>query len=161
MLSRFVPSVLLLLSVLPTPLRSSAQVKASQNGRRRSGAQVIQHVIIIFQENRSTDNLFHGLPNADTVNSGTNSSGKVIPLTPISLVDNYDLGHGHDAFRAQYDGGKMDGADRVWVSCNQGSKGCINPQFKYVQRSDVQPYFDMAEHYAFADRMFQSNQGAS
>jgi len=161
MLARFVGSLLLILSVLSSPVGTSAQVKNPQSGRKPSGPQVIQHVIIVFQENRSTDNLFHGLPNADTVNRGTNSSGKIIPLTPISLVDNYDLGHGHDAFRAQYDGGKMDGADRVWVSCNQGSKGCINPQFKYVQRSDVQPYFDMAVQYAFADRMFQSNQGAS
>jgi phospholipase C len=161
MKARFLPSFLLLLSVLSTPLGAGAQLKAPQKERKPSGAQVIQHVIIIFQENRSTDNLFHGLPNADTANSGKNSHGKIIPLTPIPLVSNYDLGHGHPAFEAEYDGGKMDGADRVWVSCNEGSKGCINPQFKYVQVSDVQPYFDMAEQYAFADRMFQSNQGPS
>jgi len=161
MKSRFLQSFLLLLFVLSIPLRAGAQLQAPQNNRKPSGPQVIQHVIIIFQENRSTDNLFHGLPNADTVNSGKNSHGKIIPLTSIPLVSNYDLGHGHPAFVAEYDGGKMDGADRVFVSCRQGSKGCVNPQFKYVQLSDVQPYFDMAEQYAFADRMFQSNQGPS
>ena len=30
----------------------------------------IQHVVIIVQENRSVDNLFHGLPGADTANYG-------------------------------------------------------------------------------------------
>jgi phospholipase C len=125
------------------------------------GAQVIQHVIIMFQENRSTDNMFHGLKNADTADYGINSRGQKVTLQPIHLVDNYDLGHLHAAFVVQYDGGKMDGADRVWVSCHVGSKGCVDPQFKYVYEADVDPYFKMAEQYAFADRMFQSNQGAS
>src|ERR1700756_2093722 len=34
------------------------------------GAPRIDHVVIIVQENRSPDNLFHGLPNADIANSG-------------------------------------------------------------------------------------------
>ncbi len=162
----FLTSFLAFLSVLSIPLTAgaqlaSAQAKAAQNGHKPSGPQVIQHVIIMLQENRSTDNLFHGLPNADTANSGKNSKGKIIPLTSIPLVSNYDLGHGNPAFRAEYDGGKMDGADRVFVSCRQGATGCINPQFKYVQISDVQPYFDMAEQYAFADHMFESGQGSS
>lgn len=36
-----------------------------------------------------------------------------------------------------------------------------NPQFKCVNPSDVQPYFQMAEQYAFGDRMFPTNQGPS
>ena len=55
----------------------------------------IQHVVVIFQENRTPDNLFHGLPNADIANSGLNSKGQTIPLVPISLVTDYDLGHTH------------------------------------------------------------------
>jgi len=46
----------------------------------------IQHVVVIFQENRTPDNLFHGLPNADIANSGTNSAGQTIPLTPVGLA---------------------------------------------------------------------------
>src|SRR5207237_1354390 len=68
----------------------------------------IQHVIVIFQENRTPDNLFHGLPNADIANSGTNSHGQVIPLTPVPLANAYDLSHRHSAFVNMYDGGKMD-----------------------------------------------------
>src|SRR5262249_41582762 len=36
-----------------------------------------------------------------------------------------------------------------------------NPQFTYVNPSDIQPYFQLAEQYTFGDRMFQTNQGPS
>ena len=77
----------------------------------------IQHVIIIVQENRTPDNLFHGLPNADIANSGLDSRGHVIPLAPVSLQTHYDLDHSHAAFEAMFDGGKMDRADKVKVFC--------------------------------------------
>jgi phospholipase C len=123
----------------------------------------IQHVVVIFQENRTPDNLFHGLPNADIANSGLNSEGQTIPLVPISLVTNYDLGHTHSSFSVEYDGGKMDGADKNSVGCAPGAIGCPppNPEFAYVNPSEVAPYFQMAERYTFADRMFQTNQGPS
>jgi len=103
--------------------------------------QKIQHVVIIFQENRTPDNLFHGLPNADIANSGLNSLGQTIPLTPIPLANNYDLSHAHSAFVAMYDGGKMDGADKISIGCAAGAIGCPppNPQFQYVNPADVQP----------------------
>lgn len=132
---------------------------------RRPGplSQKIQHVVVIFQENRTPDNLFHGLPNADIADSGMNSAGQMIALTPISLANNYDLSHAHQAFVKMYDGGRMDGADRVAVACAKGAIGCppTNPQFKYVNPADVAPYFQLAQQYAFADRMFQTNQGPS
>ena len=33
-------------------------------------SQKFKHVVIIFQENRTPDNLFHGFPNADIADSG-------------------------------------------------------------------------------------------
>ena len=122
----------------------------------------IQHVVMIFQENRTPDNLFHGLPNADIANSGVNSHGRMIQLTPMPLTANYDLGHSHTAFLAMFDGGKMDGADKVGVGCLT-HKNCPppNPQFVYVPASEARPYLQMAEQYTFADRMFQTNQGPS
>ena len=126
-------------------------------------SQKIKHVVVIFQENRTPDNLFHGLPNADIANSGMNSAGQVIPLDSITLANNYDLSHAHRAFVNMYDGGKMDGADKIAVSCAKGATGCPppNPQFKYVNPSEVTPYFQLAETYTFGDRMFQTNQGPS
>jgi phospholipase C len=136
-------------------------------------AAVIQHIVIIFQENRTPDNLFqdpmlisHG---ADIVSSGINSLGQTVPLSPIDLgtsganPQNYDLSHTHSAFVSMYDGGKMDGANLIPCSpaaaCPPNAHP--NPQFMYVMPSDVQPYFAMAEQYVFGDRMFQTNQGPS
>ncbi len=123
----------------------------------------IKYVVVIFQENRSTDNLFHGLPGADIANSGKNSKGKTIRLTPVPLMGTYDVDHSHRSFLKMYDNGKMDGADKIPVVCNKGAKNCPpqNPQFKYVNPSDVVPYFQLAKKYSFADHMFQTNQGPS
>src|SRR5450755_4483766 len=123
----------------------------------------IDNVVVIFQENRTPDNLFHGLPGADIANTGVNSQGQQITLQPGPLANNYDVSHAHSAFLAMYDDGNMDGADKVKVTCNKVAKGCppANPQFMYVNPSDVDPYFQMAEQYTFGDRMFQTNQGPS
>jgi phospholipase C len=124
----------------------------------------IQHVVIVFQENRTPDNLFQDQvligAGADIASSGVNSSGQTIPLSPASLGVGYDLGHSHADFVAQYDGGQMDGADKVRLAC-QLPPCPANPQFFYVNPSEVQPYFQMAEQYTFGDRMFQTNEGPS
>src|SRR5579864_9627071 len=77
----------------------------------------IHHVVIIFQENRSVDDLFNGLPGADTVRSGVNSKGQKVDLQPIDLSAPYDLGHKHSDFTLEYDGGKLDGFDRDNSTC--------------------------------------------
>jgi len=123
----------------------------------------IQHIVVIIQENRTPDNLFHGLPGADIANSGINSAGETIALAPTTLAVRYDLSHAHSSFVAMYDGGKMDGADKIPIGCQAKASSCPppNPQFQYVDPAEVQPYFEMAEQYTFADRMFQTNQGPS
>ncbi len=118
---------------------------------------IIQHIVVIFQENRTPDNLFQDpvliAAGADIASSGLNAQGQTVPLTPIDLgtvgpsPQNYDLGHKHADFVTMYDGGKMDGAPAA--------------AFRSVIPSDVQPYFALAEQYTFADRMFQTNQGPS
>ena len=126
------------------------------------GSSPIQHVIIIFQENRTPDNLFQGLPGADIASSGINSKGQVIPLQPEHLQNNYDMSHSHPAFLISYDNGKMDRFDRIPSECLP--KPCTlppNPEYFSVYPADVAPYLQMAEQYTFADRMFQTNQGPS
>jgi phospholipase C len=128
------------------------------------GDSKIQHVVIVFQENRTPDNLFHDpvliAAGADIATSGVNSSGQTIQLSPGPLGVGYDLGHTHADFIAQYNGGKMDGSDKVFVDCHYPP--CpANPPFFYVNPADVQPYFQMAEQYTFGDRMFQTNEGPS
>jgi phospholipase C len=123
----------------------------------------VQNVVVIFQENRTPDNLFQGLPGADIASTGLNSKGQQITLQPEPLANNYDLNHSHAAFVAMYDHGNMDGADKVKVTCHKGANGCppANPEFIYVNPSDVDPYFQLAQQYTFGDRMFQTNQGPS
>src|SRR5277367_3926645 len=83
----------------------------------KAGIPQIEHVVIIVQENRTPDNLFHGLeqylPQADIANTGVNSKGQVVKLQPISLRTGFDLDHSHLAFTTTYDGGKMDKADLI------------------------------------------------
>lgn len=140
---------------------------SSNRGLPPVASQKIRHVVVIFQENRSPDNLFHDpvlmARGADIASSGMNSSGQTIPLTPIPLAIDYDPLHGHDPFLSMYDGGKIDGADKIGIICAQGAMNCPppNPQFAYVDPADVAPYFQLAEQYTFADRMFQTNQGPS
>ena len=129
--------------------------------------QKIQHIVVIFQENRTPDNLFHdqNLINAgaDIASSGKNSKGATVPLTSVPLAVEFDNSHAHSAFLAMYDGGKMDGADLIPLVCGIPT-GCSPPPdrpFNFVQASDVQPYFTLAETYTFGDRMFQTNQGPS
>jgi phospholipase C len=133
-----------------------------------SASTKIQHVVVIFQENRSPDNLFQDpvlISNgADIRNFGINSQGQKITLTASHLEIDYDPDHSHRSFVAMYDNGKMDGADKIVVGCVPNAPPPCpppNPPFEYVDPSDVAPYFALAETYTFGDRMFQTNQGPS
>jgi phospholipase C len=169
----------------PPENATTASVKATstQNTSKFGTASVavtspIQHVVVIFQENRSPDNLFQDpkliAAGANIQNYGISAAqpGVHIPLTPVPLgcpPDNcqtYNPDHSHEhAFLDMYDGGKMDGAYKIEAFCQKPGTYCLNGQgnysYAYVQQSDVAPYFQLAETYTFADNMFQSNQGPS
>ncbi len=157
---------------------SDAKSSAPSNGPQAlklTTAAVIQHVVVIFQENRTPDNLFQdpALYNpprsADIAQSGVNSLNQTITLSPIDLgtagsnPQNYDLSHANSAFVSMYNGGLMNGANLIPCSpaANCPPNAHPNPQFMYVKPSDVQPYFALAEQYTFGDRMFQTNEGPS
>ncbi len=123
----------------------------------------IDHVVIIFQENRSVDNLFNGFRGADTVRSGTNSKGETVALRAVPLTSAYDVTHEHAAFTVERANGRLNGFDRVLSSC-EPNRSCPPARvraYAYVARRDVEPYFEMASRYAFADHLFQSNEGPS
>jgi phospholipase C len=115
----------------------------------------IQHVVIIVQENRSVDNLFQFLPGAHTRSWGYNSKGEKVNLQAVSLVEGFDFNHQHQDFLTEYADGAMDGwnLDLCTGQCRHATP------FAYVPQSQVQPYYTMAEQYAFADDMFQTNEG--
>ena len=67
-------------------------------------AQSFQHIVVIFQENRTPDNLFQGLcgpgrslcPDPyDLQNFGFDNAGNRVPLVQTSLGVAYDPNHSH------------------------------------------------------------------
>ena len=137
----------------------------------------IQHVIVVFQENRSFNNLFMSFPGADTSTTGAckpykppqhkeicndpNPKNRIVKLKPITLetcgcLGGTDIEHSHKTFDVEYDDKKMDGFDAI----NRGTTGGNGPAlfypYAYVVRREVQPYWEMAARYALADHMFST-----
>ena len=102
-----------------------------------SSAQQFNHIIIIVQENRTPDNLFgaSGLPGADV--QIRPNIGKAVPLS-----GGPDPGHAYSNFVAE-------------------AGGIYNNDFYDYVTSEVDPYWQLAAQYGFANRMFQTNQGPS
>ncbi|HYX23143.1 MAG TPA: alkaline phosphatase family protein [Thermoanaerobaculia bacterium] len=145
--------------------------------------QKFSHVVVIIQENRTPDNLFHGLcvspfgsatscsttPTSSQYNVQTSnwkdktSPGGVIQPTAVALANAYDLSHAHPAWVTQCDltagACLMDGADGVNCSGTCPTK----PQFKFVANTNgiLNPYLNLATQYGWANYMFQTNQGPS
>ena len=145
-----------------------------------------QHIIVVFQENRTPDNMFQGLcsppygsasscsttPTDTQYNIETDNwldkqapGGTVHPLT-TTLAGTYDLGHTHVDFNKMCDFNAstgqcaMDGAGQV--SCTK-CNGTTQPQFRYIDNSTgiMNPYLSMITQYGWANYMFQTNQGPS
>lgn len=148
---------------------SLPQQLLSQVKHRGSGSSPIQHVVIIVQENRSFDNLFAKFPGAHGASRGEarmkNKSGqwidKWLTLTPQPLAIGYDLNHCRAAYLNDLDGGKMDGFYTTPNNtCGAGPWDRQKP-YHYVQQSDIQPYWDMADQWVLADEMFQTQGSGS
>ncbi|MGA8534982.1 MAG: alkaline phosphatase family protein [Candidatus Tumulicola sp.] len=138
-----------------------------------AASQRFKYVIVIVQENRSFDNMFHGFPGANSANTGM-GHGKVYTLQPVHLKWPYVLNHSHSQFLEDYDNGKMDGFNDMIEGWVHGCKDFRNhpacwrfyPQqkykqmaYSYVKESDIEPYWTMAKDYALGDNTFTSNSG--
>ena len=146
-----------------------------------------KHVVIIFQENRTPDNIFGSAPaqanctqedpfepGVDIVDGGPN---KWSPTGSSCSVINPGLSsggsyHNHKFIdpkhpgeyvgwvpQCDYDAAKkickMDGASHSWEDPNN------NNEYQYVNRPAVEPYFDIATSYGFANYMFATHEGPS
>jgi phospholipase C len=124
-------------------------------GPDAGGIGKITHVVIIMQENRSMDNFFHGYPGAQTATTGKNSTGQTITLQPVAMNANFDMIHRFTQAVQSIDytkGEAMDGFDLTPCSGTCPP----NPQYTYVQQTDVQKYWNMAAQYVLADKFFSS-----
>jgi phospholipase C len=126
-------------------------------GPDAGGVGKITHVVIIMQENRSMDNFFHGYPGAQTATTGKDSHGNTITLAPVAMNAPFDMTHRFTQALQSIDYAKseaMDGFDLT--PCSPVSKCPPNPQYTYVQQTDVQKYWNMAGQYVLADKFFSS-----
>lgn len=123
--------------------------------------QKIKHIVVIYQENRTFDNMFNGYPGADTVQQGTIHTGQVVPLQQVSLAVGYNIGHKGKDFFTAVDKGKMDGFDLVAAGNVGSAHGYVlvppNPEYAIVPPAENKPYWIMASQYALSDRTFASN----
>jgi phospholipase C len=122
----------------------------------RISGNYIKHVVIMIQENRSFDNLFAQFPGADGATSGLTHTGQSVPLQEANLFAPVDGANAHWAFAREYDRGNMDGFDEVAVS---GEPSTF--LYQYVNPAQIQPYWKLAQQYALADHMFQTQGSGS
>jgi phospholipase C len=124
--------------------------------KKQGPSNYIQHVVVIFQENRTPDDLFQALASEGAnVQSWGMLGSKRVNLKEASLATFYGLGHGHKSFVLDYDCGLNDGFSSQIIKQFQ-----LRP-YSYAPLSEVQPYDDMATQYVFGDNMFQTQQAGS
>lgn len=105
-----------------------------------SSSASIQHIVIVVQEARSFDNLFCGYPGAQTKCAGF----QAIPLeAKCSLSDTFQ------DFERDRKSGNF-GAERT--DC----PGYEHPEYAYVPKSELKPYYALARKYALGDKLFSS-----
>lgn len=119
------------------------------------GLTAIKHIVIIVQENRTFDNLFNGYPGADTAQSGTMSNGQTVQLRSQDWIAPADISHAHTNWWKQYANGNL--------YFDLGSPASQSPSYPYAYtpQSETVPYWNLAQQYVLADRMFQTNTGPS
>ena len=161
-----------------TPPKSTPGPQVSATLPVGVGASKISHVIFVVQENRSFDYIFGNVdasgkpfPGADTVsnpNSGEptphNHLGQPVTMTTGLLEDCYSPAHDHPQAVGEINGGQMNGFDLEIV----GRDSCAPPgtpppdfPYRYALESEVDPYWQIAEKYVLADRMFEPWAAAS
>ncbi len=122
----------------------------------------IRHVIVLVQENRSFDNLFASsilarggpYPGADTSQS-TTVDGASVALKAVPFEYPADPSHSHPSLVGEWDGGKMDGFAKDYVTTVLGiPKPAPGFPYAYLPDSETTIYHVLAARYALADENF-------
>lgn len=122
----------------------------------------IDHIIVIFQENRTFEDYFGTYPGANGLNPelalpvSPNSNVKVRPFhlnsTNMYMTNVQDLNHAATVARIAYDNGKMDGF--VYAEKSELTMG-------YYDYTDIPCYWDYASRFVLMDNFFSSEMGPS
>jgi phospholipase C len=138
------------------------------------GIHTIKHVVVIMQENRSFDSYFGTYPGANGIPPGVCvpdplHGGCVAPFHD-SNDQNYGGPHGHGAFTADLDEGKMDGfvsEAEKGMACSSTEPGCSPctengssaqcvDAMGYHDAREIPNYWTYAENFVLQDNMFES-----
>ncbi|HVT58328.1 MAG TPA: alkaline phosphatase family protein [Thermoanaerobaculia bacterium] len=160
--------------VSTTPDAPAAPAAAAAPATAGGGIHLIQHVVVIMQENRSFDSYFGTFPGADGIPMQGGVPAVCVP-DPASgqcvrpYHDAHDLNHGgphgESAAVADVDGGKMDG---FIAQAERGKKGCADPLdpacggrgtdvMGYHDEREIPNYWAYAKSFVLQDRMFEPN----
>ena len=114
------------------------------------------HVVILVQENRTFDNLFATFPGADGATRGKTHNGGSIRLKESTLASPISPNNGYNFWRRDWNGGKMNGFDTVPIGRMSGTY-----VYRYVDPTQIAPYWDLAKQYVLADHTFQTQGSGS
>ncbi|MDP9024606.1 MAG: hypothetical protein M3N13_04410, partial [Candidatus Eremiobacteraeota bacterium] len=148
----------------PAMAPSSAQYAAApgrllQRRIASAGVSPIRHIVIVIQENRTFENVFHGYPGAHTVTQGSDSNGKPVTLQPIHLMTPYDPAHRYHDWLTEYNRGGMNGFNNEIL--DYGKHAPPDFAYAYAMRSDVRPYWEMAANGTLSDATFADHRSPS
>jgi phospholipase C len=151
-----------------------ALAAAAPGALAAQGIHKIKHVVIIMQENRSFDSYFGTYPGADGIPGVGRNPGRV-PCLPDplrhrcvrSFHDSHDINdggpHENNAFKTDYDNGRMDGFIRARENCTNvlDPRDCIAnlsvDMMGYHDQREIPNYWTYARDFVLQDHMFEPN----
>jgi len=143
----------------PTPTPTGHPSPTPTPSPTPSGSSPIQHVVIVLQENRTLENIFHAYPGANTVDYGLDHNGNKVTLTATHLMVPWDPSHTYSNWLTEYNNGGMNGFDLETLDYGSGAPKDF--AYEYSLQSDVQPYWDMATEGSLADEFFADHRSQS
>jgi phospholipase C len=118
----------------------------------------LEHIVLIFKENRSFDHYFGKFPGANGATQGEMHDGTIIDLVPGIDPMPVDPGHQTGDWLKAYNNGDMNGFDL--------EKDAFLPNhypivYSQMDESQIPNYWAYARRYGLADNFFADYQGAS
>ena len=142
-------------------MTSSPAIASGGNGAPETTTPV-KHFVTLMQENHTFDNYFGTYPGADGIPKDTCmpaiQAGRCVKPWHIADAATEDLGHNAETFKAQYNGGRMDGFVRAFAKSR-----LQNPRLPmgHYNRTDLPFYWNAADDFVLFDANFASARAGS
>lgn len=118
----------------------------------------LQHIVLVFKENRSFDHYFGKYPGANGATRGEMHDGTVIDLVPAIDPNPVDPGHQNGDWIKAYNNGEMNGFDLEKDAFLPGGYPIVYSQ---MDESQIPNYWAYARRYGLADNFFADYEGSS